>query len=33
MGKQVYNYTSSLNNFSENMKKRRLELMKEHKGN
>ena len=26
MGKQVYNYTSSLNNFSENMKKRRLEL-------
>ena len=26
MGKQVYNYTSSLNNFSENLKKRRLEL-------
>ena len=26
MGKQVYNYTALLNNFSENMKKRRLEL-------
>ena len=26
MGKQVYNYTALLNNFSENMKKRRVEL-------
>ena len=26
MGKQVYNYTTLLNNFSENMKKRRVEL-------
>lgn len=26
MGKQVYNYTALLSNFSENMKKRRLEL-------
>ena len=26
MGKQVYNYTSSLNNFSKNMRKRRIEL-------
>ena len=26
MGKQVYNYTALLNNFSENMKKRRSEL-------
>lgn len=26
MGKQVYSYTALLNNFSENLKKRRLEL-------
>lgn len=26
MGKQVYNYTALLNNFSENMKRRRVEL-------
>ena len=26
MGKQLYNYTNLLNNFSKNMKKRRLEL-------